>query len=219
MKRRNQLAALSAGLVLAALSACTTPAMKDADEAFASASDRAPTAHTLYTSSRILAGQGREEESFWTLKRINRDYPAFAPAWCDLSEWHMRHNQHTEAVAALETGLKHCPQDPVLLNNLGMCHMMKGDHEQALAHFTQAAAQAPGNARYRANVATALGMMGRYDESFSAFEQVLQPNDAHFNVGVCAEARQDNDRAQREFMLAQGVDPDAPKEAEEKDAK
>jgi Flp pilus assembly protein TadD len=183
----------------------TTPASKDADAEFASCSDLPPTAETLYASSKLLAARGREDEAFWVLKRITRDFPNYAPAYCDIAEYHMRHNRLSEATAAIKSGLAIAPDEPVLLNNLGMCSMMKGDSEQALAHFTRAASLAPGDAHYRANMGAALGMMGRYDESYAIYEQVLDEENAHYNVGVLAQARGDKARADEEFAAADAV--------------
>jgi Flp pilus assembly protein TadD len=184
------------------LGGCTTGSARDADDQFQSGSDRAPTAWTLYNAARLLADQGRDDEAVWVFQRINRDYPSFAPAYCALAECHMRNNRNSEAVVVLQQGLIKLPNDPVIINNLGMCAMVKGEYDQALSHFTKAAALSPGNVRYRANMAAALGRMERYDEALAIYSQVLEPWDAHYNVGVLAEACNDRARADEEFATA-----------------
>jgi len=65
-----------------------------------------------------------------------------------------------------------------------------------------AAAAGPDNTRYRANVALALGMSGRYDECLAAYEQILHPADAHYNLAVICDSRNDTERAVAEYARA-----------------
>jgi hypothetical protein len=58
------------------------------------------------------------------------------------------------------------------------------------------------DARYRGNMALALGMLGRYEESLSLYQQVVSPSDAHFNLAVICDARKDPARAEQEYKLA-----------------
>jgi Flp pilus assembly protein TadD len=201
-----------------ALGGCVAggPASRDADDQFAHGSDRPPSAATLYASAQLLTARGRDDEAFWVYQRINRDYPKYGPAYCGVAEYHMRRNHLSEASAALKAGLAKSPDDPVLLNNLGMVQMMQTDYENALANFTKAASLTPGNARYRSNMGAALGMMGRYDESVAVYQQVVQENDAHYNVGVLADARGDKARAEQEFEIAAKGPPPKEKPKEEK---
>ncbi|HYE62907.1 MAG TPA: tetratricopeptide repeat protein [Phycisphaerales bacterium] len=196
---RSVLTAILTGAALLLVGCTGGASARDADAQFQSGADRAPTPQTLYNAARLMVHQGRDEEAIWTLKRINRDYPDFSPAYCELAECHMRANRNGEAVAILNTGLKTVGDDPVLINNLGICAMMKSDYEGALKHFTKAATLAPGNVRYRANMAAALGRMGRYEESLALYQQVMPPVDANYNVGVLAESRGDKAKADSYF--------------------
>jgi Flp pilus assembly protein TadD len=87
------------------------------------------------------------------------------------------------------------PQDPVLLNNLGMSQLVRKDYENALELFTFAAGIKPENARYRANAAVACGLLGRDAESLALFEQILPREHAVHNVHVLRRARQQADPA------------------------
>jgi tetratricopeptide (TPR) repeat protein len=71
--------------------------------------------------------------------------------------------------------------------------------------FMRAAEAAPENARYRANMATALGLLGRYEEALALFEQVVPPADAHRNLAVLCEARNDMSRAAEARRRADGL--------------
>jgi len=151
--------------------------------------NRPPTSMTLYSMARLLAVQGREAQCRLVLLRIVQEYPDFMPAYCDLAELHMRLDEPDNAIQTLNTALKVSPADPVLLNNLGVCWLMQGKYDKALAAFTEAAGISPNDARYRANMAIALGMMERDSEALSLLKQVLPPADANHNLKVVQKAR------------------------------
>ena len=161
----------------------------EAEAAFQAGGDLAPTAKTLYAVARILSSQGRDAQCEPVLRRIIQEYPGFLPAYAEYSRLLIKHQKINEAVATISEGLKISPRDPLLLNNLGMCWMMRNNYEMALAMFTRAAAVLPENARYRANMAASLGMMGRFEESYALFNQVVPLNDAFHNVKVLYYAR------------------------------
>ena len=177
-----------------------------AQEAFEQATDRAPSAKTLYAMARVLSGQHREADSQAILTKVIHEHPDYLPAYIDLAELQMRARKIDDAIATLDAGLKVAPRQGVLLNDLGMCNLLKGKYQEALDYFTQAAGTNPDDCRYRANMATALGMQGRYDEAFNLYAQIGSDGDAHYNIAVLAEARQDGERADWEFQQAKEMD-------------
>ena len=80
--------------------------------------------------------------------------------------------------------------------------MLQQRYEASLEYFTRATAADPGDARSRANMATALGLLGRTDESLALFYQVMHPEDAHHNVAVLCRSIGDEERAELEFARA-----------------
>lgn len=150
--------------------------------------NRPPTAATLYAMADILATQGKDSGCEYLLKRINQEYPEFFPAYNSLAELQMRHGRINEAIDTISSGLRIRPRDPVLLNNLGICWIVRRNYEKALEMCTRAAGVIPENARYRANMAVALGLLGRYEESLSLFRQVLPEDQANHNLRVLQEA-------------------------------
>jgi len=162
------------------------------DREFQEGAGRPPTSATLYSMAKILAAQGRDPQCLAVLLRIVREHPDFMPAYCDLAELYMRQDEPDNAIRTLQAALKISPEDPVLLNNLGVCWLMQEKYDKALASFTEAAGIDPDDARYRANMAVALGMMGRNAEALSLFEHVLPPADASHNLKVVREARMES---------------------------
>ena len=201
---RSRASAVSAGLCAAmlfgafSLGGCTEStaavpaggwAQSSADSEFQTQADRPPTTRTLWAMADILAAQGKDSECEYVLKRIIQNDPKFLPAYNSLAELQMRQGQPNAATATLQDALRIGPDDPVLLNNLGMCRLVRRDYENALMVFDKAAAIAPENVKYRANMAVALGLMGREDESLALFKQVLPEDQAARNVEVLRQAR------------------------------
>jgi Flp pilus assembly protein TadD len=150
--------------------------------------DRPPTARTLFALASIFGTQGKDQQCEFVLKRCILDYPEFMPAYNSLAELLMRQGRAGDAATVLSKALEISPADPVLLNNLGMCLMVHTEYDKALACFTEAAALLPQNRKYRANMAAALGLLGRHDESLSLMQQVLADQDAVHNAHVLREA-------------------------------
>ena len=156
---------------------------------FQSQSDNPPNAKTLCAMANILAKQGRDTECEYVLKRIIQDNPKFLPAYNSLAELQMRQGHTNTAIETLQHALDINPEDTVLLNNLGMCWIVRRDYENALKMFTKAAGILPENMKYRANMAVALGLIGRDEESLSLFRYVLPEDQANHNLSVLREAR------------------------------
>ncbi len=57
-----------------------------------------------------------------------------------------------------------------------------------MQHFTEAAGLVPESEKYRANMATALGLLGRQEESLALLQQVLPHDKAERNAEVLRKA-------------------------------
>lgn len=156
---------------------------------FEEVSDPVPTAKTLYVVANILETQGNYAESEAVMKKIISQYPDFFPVYNHLAELQLQQGRKKDAIETMRAGLVICPEDTTLLNNTGMCWLMCSEYEKALEMFTKAASIIPQNAKYRANMAVTLSLMGRYEESLSLFRQILSPEDAEHNVNVIRNTR------------------------------
>ena len=150
--------------------------------------DRPPTAKTLYVMADILMSQGKDQNAELILKRIVSESPDFFPTYNTLAELQMRNRRIAEATSTLSTGLQVNPDDSVLLNNLGMCWLIRKDYEKALEHFTQAAGIVPENTRYRSNMATALVLLDRREEALALYEQILPKEEASENINILCDS-------------------------------
>ena len=87
----------------------------------------------------------------------------------------------------MEAGLELRPNDPILLNNTGMCWLIRKRYQNALDYFTNASSVVPENTRYRSNMATALALMGRSEEALALYRQILPEEAAQENVRLLQE--------------------------------
>lgn len=174
----------------------------DIDSEFAAGADRPPTPHTIYRLARLLAAQGKDQAAEAALLNSIQRYPDFQPSYEELANLYVRHRKIEDAVRVLQESLNISANDPVIRNNLGMCWLMLERHEMALDQFKLAAELAPDDARYPANIALALGSLGRYDEALAIYHEVMPIGEGHYNVAVIARARGDEARSLEEFELA-----------------
>ncbi|MHC4982332.1 MAG: tetratricopeptide repeat protein [Planctomycetota bacterium] len=187
----------------------------DASSGWLAGAESPPTPKTLHAMARIFASQGREAEASFVLNKVIEEHPKFLPTYVELAEIHMRARQVDPAIEVLTKGLKVAPDEPILLNNIGMCWLLNKQYDRALKMFSKASAAEPNDARYRANMAVALGLAGRYDEALAVYKQVLGAADAHFNLAVLCEARGDKARAEQEYALYEelkAIEAENPKE-------
>jgi Flp pilus assembly protein TadD len=143
------------------------------------------------------------------LKRIIQDDPKFLPAYNSLAELQMRQGQTNTAIETLRHALNINPDDTVILNNLGMCWIVRQDYQNALKMFTKAAGIMPENVKYRANMAVALGLMGRDEESLALFKQILPEDQANHNLTILREARNGEKPASTTISQIQHLQDDA----------
>ena len=179
--------------VVAAMSGCASMAQANSrgrtaglvDSEFVS--KHPPNANTLYGMARLLRSQGKHGQAEFVLLSLERDHPTFSPTYNDLAEIRMSQNRFDEATEYLDKGIAVAPNDAVLLNNAGVCSLLTRDFESALVYFKRASAIAPYKARYRANVALAMGLSGEIEGSRALYGQIVSAEEADFNTALIRE--------------------------------
>jgi tetratricopeptide (TPR) repeat protein len=196
------LAMLIAALILVAAGCNTTHHSsrhglfgRQGDDDFERAAGRSPTPTTLYATARLMAAQGQDDQAEALLERINAEHPTYLPAYCDRAEAQLRQRRYDDAMATLRQGLEIAPRDPVLLNNLGMVLLLKGQTQEALEQFALACEAAPRDARYLANKAMANALLGHYREAMELYELIMPRKDALHNLAVLSTIRGDAEAA------------------------
>jgi Flp pilus assembly protein TadD len=169
----------------------------------------AATARELYSMARMFMAQGKLAHADAVLTAATNRFPRFLPAYTELAASLVRQNRFGPAAEVLIEGLASAPEDPVMLNDLGMCYMLNEAFVLAAEHFARAAAASPENRRYQSNLALAKGMQGNYEQSLQIYTRVLGPQRAHYNLALICQARGDHERAATEFEKADPMIADA----------
>jgi len=175
-------------VLLPLLAACASPA-EDPQAEWDAAAGRKPEPATLFSMARIYVAQGRDDQAEAALREVVNQAPDFVRAYEELAHLYVRRDLVDGAVAALEVGLQHQADDPVLLNDLGVCKLLQKDPAAAAQAFIRAAALEPDNARPRANLALALALQGRDVEALALWQQVIRPSEAAQNLELVKKAR------------------------------
>lgn len=143
-----------------------------------------PRANTIYGMTRLMRSQGKTEQAELALIGLMREYPNYSPTYNDLAEIRLEQGRMEEAMHYVERGLEVAPNDVVLLNNAGVCHLMKHDYATALDYFKRASGLAPYENRYRANVALAMGLNGDIEGSRALYSQIVSKEQADHNAAL-----------------------------------
>jgi Flp pilus assembly protein TadD len=146
-----------------------------------------PRANTIYGMTRLMRSQGKVEQAELSLVGLTREFPNYSPTYNDLAEIRLQQGRLEEAVDYINAGLNVAPNDAVLLNNAGVCALLKHDYPKALAYFKRASIIAPYENRYRANVALAMGLNGDAEGSRALYYQVVSADAADRNTELIKE--------------------------------
>lgn len=73
--------------------------------------------------------------------------------------------KQAEARERYEKALQFAPEEPAVLSNLAMSHLLSGDLKEAEAYLRRAIASPQADSRVRQNLALVIGLQGRFDEA------------------------------------------------------
>jgi Flp pilus assembly protein TadD len=136
--------------------------------------------------AHILAKRGNDPRCEIVLRELIRVHPDFGPAYNELAELYMRADDVQGALAILQEGMAVLPDDVVLINNIGMCHLRLEDKVAAAEAFERACVVDPKDARARGNLALAIGLQGNIHAAEELFIQASKRSIAWQNmVYIC----------------------------------
>ena len=106
------------------------------------------------------------------------------------------------------------PQNTTALNDLALCYARQKKLDAAIWTLRQAVELDPESPRYRNNLASVMTEAGHVDQALQQLAAVLEPADAHYNVGYLLARKGSRDQA--EFFLNRALELD-PSMAEARD--
>lgn len=131
---------------------------------------------------------------------------------CQTAVQHHDAGRLQEAEALYHEILRQQPDQPDVLNRLGVLQFSTGRSAEAVAAFRRVAELKPANAPAHNNLGTALNEIGHCEEAIAAYQRAvaLQPDyvQAHYNLGNVLSRRHRFDEAIRAFRKALSLHPD-----------
>ncbi|MEL7528754.1 MAG: tetratricopeptide repeat protein [Pseudomonadota bacterium] len=143
---------------------------------------------------KILAMNGRFEEALNVLRRAQRPD---MPDWKIMSAEAAIYDQtgeHEKARSLYKQALKIAPDDPSLLNNLGLSYLLSNKLPDAEYTLRRAASLPGADSRVRQNLALVLGVQGKYDEAVEVATAELDPRQAKANIAYLQAMMQSRQR-------------------------
>lgn len=131
---------------------------------------------------KVLAMNGRFDEALNVLQGVQQPD---TPDWKLMSAQAAIYDQtgnHKKARSLYKQALKIVPDDPSLLNNLGLSYLLTNELPDAEYTLRQAATSPAADSRVRQNLALVLGIQGKYDEAIQVAQAELDPRQAEANI-------------------------------------
>lgn len=131
---------------------------------------------------RALADNGNFAQS---LDVLNRAHNPDQPDWRILSVQGAVLDQlgrHEEARKHYASALRIAPEEPSVLSNLGLSHLLSKDLSQAEIYLRRANAHRQADRRVRQNLALVVGLRGQFEEAEGIARADLAPQEAAENV-------------------------------------
>ncbi len=187
--RRPARLALAALIALSGLlAACQAAPSEDADW-FDGGPLKPATAETLQLTARVLAAKGSTAQAGFLLNRLAAEYPDHVGTYTEGAEVLLIEGRVAEAIEWLDRGLARMPDQPVLLNDRGLCNLLASNLPAATRDFEAAYSADPGDADYVCNLALARALAGNEEAASELWGRVLPAGDVNANLQVSRKAR------------------------------
>ncbi|MGQ5529999.1 tetratricopeptide repeat protein [Bacillus sp. CGMCC 1.60114] len=128
----------------------------------------------------ILLNLQREAEGEYILRALIEDVPMMSGSFIHLGALYNNQERYREAIAILEKGLEHHPEEDELYIGLGVSHHLKGDTEGALQLMNDVLLMDESHLNARYNKACYLAVLNRNEEAIGELERVLQEDESGY---------------------------------------
>jgi Flp pilus assembly protein TadD len=146
-------------------------------------------AETLQLTARVLAAKGRNEQAGFLLERMLAEYPDHIGTYTEGAEVLLIEGRVVEAIKWLDRGLTRMPNQPILVNDRGLCHLLNADLAAATQDFQKAFDADPADADYVGNLALAKALAGDEAGARQLWSRLMIPADVEANLKTAHDAR------------------------------
>lgn len=150
---------------------------------------KAASPETLQLTARVLASKGNTEQAGFLIDRMARDYPDNLGTYTEGAEVLLLEGRVAEAIKWLERGLARFPDQPILVNDRGLCHLLNVDLAAATADFQKAYDADPADADFVSNLALVKALAGDDAGARRLWGRVLTPEEVESNLRQVHQAR------------------------------
>lgn len=187
LTRSRPVLALVASALVAGLGCQAKPATEP--DWFEGGEMRPASADTLQLTARVLASKGDTARAGYVIDRMLREHPDYLGTYTEGAEVLLIEGRVKDAIGWLDRGLAKFPDQPILRNNRGMCHLLEADLPAATADFEAAYKGDPGDAEYVFNLGLAKALGGDEDAARGYWARVLTPQEVASNLEVARTSR------------------------------
>ena len=143
----------------------------------------------IYYAGRFAYEAQRYDEAIATLQRMNSEHAAanalrkeiiYANEY--IYQIYLEQKDTVNAVASIKASIDLFPEEPWFMQNLINLYINSGQEDKAIEYLDIAINREPNVGQYYNSKGSILARMGRFEESFKAFEQAIaiEPNNALF---------------------------------------
>ncbi len=152
--------------------------------------------------------QGFEQARLAYLQALQGD-PNYLPAQLGLARCYLGLNDLTRAQSAYERALAMSPNNAVVWHDLSVVYLRQKNWKTALSCLDKAISNDPDNRKYQNTMGWVLARAGREEESFTCFNRLYGPVQAHCNLAKMLHHNHQTESAHRHLQAALQQDPQA----------
>lgn len=174
---------------------------------FETAEDPPITAETHYAAGRMAESHSDFVNATKQYKEALKLDPNHKGSLYRMGVCFSTQKKYPEAVDAWKKYVEATGGDPRGYSNLGFCHELAGQIDQAESAYLRGIAKDPKNVPCRTNYGLMLARLGRTAEATLQLQSVLTPAEVHYNLASVWEHQGRKEQAKQEYRKALDLDP------------
>jgi tetratricopeptide (TPR) repeat protein len=176
--------------------------------AFEKSEDPPIKAQTYFAAALVAESNNDFTKAAAQYKQALKLAPGNKPALYRLGVCLSHLKKYPEAVTTWKKYVEATHDDPAAYSNLGFCHELAGEIDQAEQAYRQGIERDSKNLPCRTNYGLMLARVGRTSEAALQLQAVLSEAEVHYNLGSVLESQGRKEGAKQEYRKALDLDPE-----------